>query len=78
MRDDCTAIDGMDADDSASLIAALADHILRPEFIYRHQWQEGALLMWDNCTVQHRAIADYALPQRRLLHRSTIAGTPPA
>jgi taurine dioxygenase len=78
MRDDCTAIDGMDADDSASLIAALADHILRPEFIYRHQWQEGDLLMWDNCTVQHRAIADYALPQRRLLHRSTIAGTPPA
>jgi hypothetical protein len=25
--------------------------------------------MWDNCTVQHRAIQDYDLPQRRLMHR---------
>jgi taurine dioxygenase len=30
-------------------------------------------LMWDNCTVQHRAIQDYDLPQRRLMHRTTMA-----
>jgi alpha-ketoglutarate-dependent taurine dioxygenase len=34
-------------------------------------------VMWDNCTVQHKAILDYDLPQRRLLHRLTIAGTVP-
>lgn len=77
MRDDCTGVDGMTEAEGHALIAALADHIVRPEFIYRHQWQVGDLLMWDNCTVQHKAIGDYALPQRRLLHRSTIAAQAP-
>ena len=77
MRDDCTAVSGLPDEEAQQLIAALADHILRPEFIYRHQWQPGDLLMWDNCTVQHRAIADYALPQRRCMYRATIAGSRP-
>ncbi len=33
--------------------------------------------MWDNCTVQHRAIQDYDLPLRRLMHRTTMGGTTP-
>jgi taurine dioxygenase len=37
----------------------------------------GDLLMWDNCTVQHRAIQDYDLPQRRLMHRTTMGGIVP-
>ena len=51
--------------------------LLRPSFVYRHQWQVGDLLMWDNCTVQHRAIQDYDVPQRRLMHRTTMGGTVP-
>jgi taurine dioxygenase len=77
MRDDCTGIDGMDAEAAQALIGALADHIVKPAFIYRHQWQVGDLLMWDNCTVQHRAIQDYDLPQRRLMHRTTMGGAVP-
>lgn len=77
MRDDCTAIDGMEAEEAEALIAALADHIVKPAHIYRHQWRTGDLLMWDNCTVQHRAIQDYDLPQRRLMHRTTMGGSVP-
>jgi taurine dioxygenase len=77
MRDDCTGIEGMDAEDAEALISALADHIVKPSFIYRHQWRAGDLLMWDNCTVQHRAIQDYDLPQRRLMHRTTMGGAVP-
>ena len=33
--------------------------------------------MWDNCTVQHRAIQDYDLLQCRLMHRTTTGGTAP-
>ena len=77
MRDDCTAVDGMDDDEAEALIAALADHIVKPAHIYRHQWRPGDLLMWDNCTVQHRAIQDYDLPQRRLMHRTTMGGSAP-
>lgn len=77
MRDDCTGIEGLDDKEAEALICALADHITKPAFIYRHQWQVGDLLLWDNCTVQHRAIQDYDLPQRRLMHRTTMGGAVP-
>jgi taurine dioxygenase len=78
MRDDCTGIEGLAAEEADALICALADHIVKqPQFIYRHQWRPGDLLMWDNCTVQHRAIEDYDLPQRRLMHRTTMSGAVP-
>lgn len=73
MADDCVAIEGVEASEAEALIQALASHILRPEFIYRHQWRQGDLLMWDNCSVQHKALADYNAPQRRLMHRTTMA-----
>ena len=77
MRDDCTAIEGMAQAEAELLIAALADHIVKPAHIYRHQWRVGDLLMWDNCTVQHRAIQDYDMPLRRLMHRTTMGGSVP-
>ena len=77
MRDDCIGIEGMEAEEAEALIAALADHIVKPAFIYRHQWRPGDLLMWDNCTVQHRAVQDYDLPRRRLMHRTTMGGAVP-
>ena len=77
MRDDCTGIEGMEQQEAEALIAALADHIVKPAFIYRHEWRPGDLLLWDNCTVQHRAIQDYDLPLRRLMHRTTMGGAVP-
>ena len=77
MRDDCTGIEGISTEEADALICALADHIVKPQFIYRHQWRPGDLLMWDNCTAQHRAIQDYDLPQRRLMHRTTMGGSVP-
>jgi taurine dioxygenase len=77
MRDDCTGIEGIPEEEAEGLIAALADHIVKPAFVYRHQWRQGDLLMWDNCTVQHRAIQDYDMPQRRLMHRTTMDGAAP-
>ena len=76
-RDDCTGVVGKDEETSRGLIEALADHIVRTEFIYQHRWQVGDVVVWDNCTVQHRAIQDYDLPQRRLLWRTTIKGDIP-
>ncbi len=77
MRDDCVGIEGMAQEEAGVLIAALADHIVKPAFVYRHQWRSGDVLLWDNCTVQHRAVQDYDLPQRRLMHRTTMGGAVP-
>ena len=77
VRDDCTGIVGKDETESQALIEAVADHIVSPQFIYQHRWEVGDVVVWDNCTVQHRAVQDYDLPQRRLLWRTTVKGDVP-
>jgi taurine dioxygenase len=74
---ECVGIAGMAEDEAVELIAELDAHCVRPEFLYRHKWQVGDLLIWDNATSMHLAICDYALPQRRLMHRTTVIGTVP-
>ena len=77
VRDDCTSIIGKTGAENRSLIEGLADHIVKPEFIYQHKWKTGDVVVWDNCTVQHRAVIDYELPQRRLMWRTTVKGSAP-
>ena len=69
--------EGMPEDEALDLIAELDAHCVRPEFCYRHRWQAGDLLMWDNASAMHLAICDYALPERRLMHRTTVIGSEP-
>jgi len=68
---------GVPEEESASLLARLCAHIVKPEFRYEHQWRAGDLLMWDNVSVQHKANFDYDLPLRRVMHRTTVRGTAP-
>lgn len=42
--------------------------------IYRHKWEPGMLVMWDNRSVLHRATGGYE-GYDRLLHRTTIGAT---
>lgn len=42
------------------------------EFVYRHKWEPGMLVMWDNRSVLHCATGGYE-GHDRLLHRTTIA-----
>lgn len=74
---ECVGIHGMAETEALSLIQELSEFVIRPEFMYHHQWQVGDLLMWDNCCAQHRATRDYALPQRRLMYRVTVNGSRP-
>jgi taurine dioxygenase len=64
------------SDEGAELLQELCEHSTQPEFVYRHRWAVGDLLMWDNLATQHLAIFDYALPQRRYLLRTTLEGVP--
>src|SRR5215831_3470901 len=74
---ECIGIEGMPEEDGRPLISELHAHCIRPEFQYRHKWQVGDLLMWDNATSMHLAICDYQLPERRLMYRTTVAGGVP-
>ncbi len=74
---ECVGIEGMAEQDALALIEELFNHIIKPEFIYRHRWQVGDLLIWDNCMVQHQATKDYRPDNRRLLHRTVVRGSKP-
>ena len=74
---ECIGVAGMPDDEALDLIAELDAHCVKPEFCYRHQWRVGDLVMWDNASAMHLAICDYALPERRLMHRTTVIGTQP-
>lgn len=66
---------GIDKEESDRLIEQLQDEIIGDEAeIYRHAWAEGDLVIWDNCSAQHYAIGDYALPKRRVMYRVSVAG----
>jgi taurine dioxygenase len=47
-------IEGIEGREAETLIEALADHIVKPAFVYRYQWRVGDLLMWDNCVQSSR------------------------
>lgn len=68
---------GVPEDESRELLQTLWAECTRPEYIYRHKWRRGDVVMWDNIPTQHLAICDYALPQRRYLQRTTLRGSAP-
>lgn len=67
-----TTINELPDAEGRALLDELFAHLVKPEFVYRHKWRPGDLVIWDNYATQHLAIGDYALPQRRLMHRTTV------
>ncbi len=65
-------IEGMSDTEATPLLLELFAHQVRPEFVYRHRWSQGMLVMWDNRCVVHAATGGYQ-GQQRLLHRITVA-----
>ena len=65
-------IDGMSDAEATPLLMELFAHQAKDEFVYRHRWSEGMLVMWDNRCVVHAATGGYQ-GYARLLHRITVA-----
>jgi alpha-ketoglutarate-dependent 2,4-dichlorophenoxyacetate dioxygenase len=40
--------------DGRLLLRELIEHATRREFVYRHEWREGDLVIWDNRCTMHR------------------------
>jgi taurine dioxygenase len=68
---------GLARHESDALLALLYQHAVRPELTCRLRWSQGALTLWDNRSVQHYAVDDYADFQR-VMYRITLEGTRPA
>ena len=68
---------GLSEAESRALLDFLFDHARQPDFIYRHRWTPGDLVIWDNRATWHLAIADYDMDEPRHLYRTSVAGDRP-
>jgi taurine dioxygenase len=68
---------GMDPAASQALLNDLLERSVRDEFIYRHKWRKGDMLLWDNRAALHRAHFDYDPNEYRLLYRVLVRGELP-
>lgn len=63
--------------ESRMYLQDLLEHATQREFVYRHEWQVGDLVMWDNRSTLHRG-RRYDIAERRELRRTTIEDVPEA
>jgi alpha-ketoglutarate-dependent taurine dioxygenase len=66
---------GKDPLESRYILTKLRDWATRPQFVYRHEWRLGDLLIWDNTGTMHRVLP-YPT-EGRLLSRTAIKGEEP-
>jgi len=71
-----TRIVGLPEDESRQLLDEIYAHSVRPEHVYRHQWQPHDMVFWDNRSLIHLA-AGCPPELRRKLFRTTIQGDAP-
>jgi alpha-ketoglutarate-dependent taurine dioxygenase len=67
---------GMDPEESRALLDDLLARATTTERVYRHEWQVGDVVVWDNRGVLHRALP-YDPGSPRDMHRTTFAGNEP-
>ncbi len=71
-------IAGLPAAEGRELLDALVEHATQRCFVYAHRWRVGDLVMWDNCCLLHRAVANFETArERRILHRTVVRGAAP-
>ena len=71
------SIVGMPDDEALDLVAELMTHATQKQYEYRHQWQYGDMVLWDNRSVMHKANPDYDMNEKRYLYRLMLKGEPP-
>ena len=69
-------VEGMELREGWELLTRLREWATQPQFVYRHEWRLGDLVIWDNTGTMHRALP-YALDSGRLMYRTQIAGDEP-
>ncbi len=69
-------IGGMPLQESEQLLDRLWGHMTQDRFVWRHSWQPGDIVVWDNrCTMHRRDSFDDS--HRRIMHRAQVRGVRP-
>jgi taurine dioxygenase len=80
INDQCVDhFEGWTIEESKPLLEYLYTMTSHPAYTYRHRWQHGDIIFWDNRCTQHYAPLDYNFAQldapenQRLMFRTTLA-----
>jgi alpha-ketoglutarate-dependent taurine dioxygenase len=67
---------GFSRHESEGVLKVLFEHATQPEYVMRHRWRAGDVVLWDNRATMHYATDDYGTSTRRM-RRVTLAGAEP-
>ena len=70
-------IEGMPLEQGRKLLRELLAAATDPRFVYRHQWRQFDLVIWDNRATLHRGCGWDKTRYRRVMHLTTVAGEGP-
>jgi taurine dioxygenase len=65
---------GMSDEGGRALLDELTRHATQDRFVYRHQWRQDDVIMWDNRCTMHAVMPYDSVNHRRIMHRTTIVG----
>jgi alpha-ketoglutarate-dependent taurine dioxygenase len=63
---------GMPGPHGRATLTRLMQWAAQPDYVYRHDWKVGDMVLWDNEGLMHRVVP--YTDQARVMHRTTIAG----
>ena len=63
---------GWPVEEGRALLAELMALATRPDFVYRHRWTRGDLVIWDNLCTMHRGTPFPDTIHRRDMRRTTM------
>jgi alpha-ketoglutarate-dependent taurine dioxygenase len=69
-------VEGMHPAESHDLLERLMRHATQEKYVYRHKWELGDLVMWDNTGAMHRVLP-FDKESGREYHRCTLNGEEP-
>jgi taurine dioxygenase len=67
---------GLSAKESRAVLRFLFNHAATPDFIYRHRWTMGDIIVWDELATLHLAPQDYRPHPRRMVRITAGRLTP--
>lgn len=70
------SIVGWPVPEARLLLRDLTEHATQPQFVYRHAWRVGDLVIWDNRATMHRGMSFDDTKYRRELRRVTTLDIP--
>ena len=77
LGDHAEYIEGMDYSKGRNFIEQLNKLATKTQFIYKHKYKEGDVLVWDNRRLLHKGTKYDTTKEKRVMRRTTIIGEVP-